>query len=73
MTAGLTNVTPVIANRDITWEQSSEYNYGFDLSVLNNRINLSAEYYYSETIQMLYEQTALQLLDFKTFGTTSEK
>lgn len=67
VTAGLTNVTPVIANRDITWEQSSEYNYGFDLSVLNNRINLSAEYYYSETIQMLYEQTALSITGFQNF------
>lgn len=67
VTAGLANSTSVIANRNITWEQSSEYNYGFDLSVLNNRINLSGEYYYSETIQMLYQQTALSFTGFQKY------
>lgn len=65
--AGLANTSGVIANRDITWEQSSEYNYGFDLSVLDNRINLTAEYYYSETVNMLFEQAALGITGFKQF------
>ena len=65
--AGLSNTSGVIANRDITWEQSSEYNYGFDLSVLDNRINLTAEYYYSETVNMLFEQAALGITGFKQF------
>lgn len=65
--AGLANTSGVIANREITWEQSSEYNYGFDLSVFDNRISLTAEYYYSETIDMLFEQAALGFTGFKQF------
>lgn len=64
---GLANVTSVLANRDITWEQASEYNYGIDFSVLDSRINLSAEYYYSETIHMLFEQAALGFTGFTQF------
>ena len=40
VSSGLANPTSVIANRDITWEQSSEYNYGLDLSLFDNRINV---------------------------------
>ena len=67
VSSGLANPTSVIANRDITWEQSSEYNYGLDLSLFDNRINFSGEYYYSETVQMLYQQTALSITGFQKF------
>lgn len=56
---GLANTSSVLGNRSIGWEQSSEYNFGLDFAVLNNRISLSAEYYYSETIEMLFKQSAL--------------
>lgn len=65
--AGLANTSGVLANRNITWEQSSEYNYGFDLSVLDSRVNFTAEYYYSETINMLFEQAALGITGFEQF------
>ncbi|GHV22413.1 SusC/RagA family TonB-linked outer membrane protein [Bacteroidia bacterium] len=34
-----------LGNENITWETTSEWNIGLDLGFLNNRINLSAEYY----------------------------
>jgi TonB-linked SusC/RagA family outer membrane protein len=33
-------------NPHITWETTSEFNIGLDLGFLNNRINLTAEYYH---------------------------
>lgn len=34
-----------LGNQYITWETTSEWNIGLDLGFLNNRINLTAEYY----------------------------
>ncbi|MCD7936933.1 MAG: TonB-dependent receptor [Tannerellaceae bacterium] len=34
-----------LENPDLKWETTSEYNIGLDISVLNSRINLTAEYY----------------------------
>ncbi|MDR2564098.1 MAG: TonB-dependent receptor [Prevotellaceae bacterium] len=34
-----------LGNSRITWETTSEWNIGLDLGFLNNRINLTAEYY----------------------------
>ncbi|MCD8166898.1 MAG: TonB-dependent receptor [Bacteroides sp.] len=56
---GLANTSSVLGNKSISWEQSSEFNLGLDFSVLNNRINFAAEYYHSETVQMLFKQSAL--------------
>nr|WP_321454236.1 TonB-dependent receptor [uncultured Carboxylicivirga sp.] len=42
------------ANADLKWEVSKEYNVGFDLSVLNNRVNASANYYWKSTSDLLY-------------------
>ena len=42
------------ANPDLKWETRSTNNFGVDMGVFNNRIVLSAEYYYSKTRDMLY-------------------
>ncbi|KAA6335380.1 TonB-dependent receptor SusC [termite gut metagenome] len=34
-----------LGNKQLTWETTTEYNIGLDLGFINNRINLSAEYY----------------------------
>ena len=34
-----------LGNRKLTWETTSEWNFGIDLGFLNNRISLSMEYY----------------------------
>lgn len=39
--------------KDKTWETTTTTDIGFDLSVLNNRLRLSADYYWKETKDML--------------------
>lgn len=43
------------ANPDLKWEKKSTWNIGADMGFLNNRIMLTAEYYYGKTTNMLYE------------------
>ena len=42
------------ANPDLRWESRSSFNIGVDLGVWNNRLVMTAEYYYSKTTDMLY-------------------
>ena len=53
---GLTNqVYPTqIANNDLGWEKNTQYNTGFDISLWKGLLNLSADYYYSKTTNMLF-------------------
>jgi TonB-linked SusC/RagA family outer membrane protein len=50
-------VTPnaVGANVDITWETTVSANLGFDLSMFRNRLNLSADFYESNTDKLLLQ------------------
>ena len=41
-------------NPDLKWETRSTWNIGADLGLWNNRLVLTAEYYYSKTTDMLY-------------------
>lgn len=41
-------------NPDLKWETRSTFNIGADLGVWDNRLVLTAEYYYSKTTDMLY-------------------
>lgn len=41
-------------NPDLKWETRSTFNIGADLGLWNNRVVLTAEYYYSKTTDMLY-------------------
>ena len=41
-------------NPDLKWETRSTFNIGADLGFWNNRLVLTAEYYYSKTTDMLY-------------------
>lgn len=38
-----------LANPDLKWENTIQYNAGLDFSLLNNRIDVSADYYIKET------------------------
>lgn len=46
---GLGKVVQTLSNEDLTWEVSKEYNFGLDMSILNNRVNLGFEYYNKTT------------------------
>ena len=43
------------SNPALRWETRSTFNIGTDLGLFNNRLLLTAEYYYSKTTDMLYE------------------
>lgn len=45
------------ANPNLKWETTYQYDAGFDLSVLNEKINLTADVYYKDTRDMLYQAT----------------
>lgn len=42
-----------IANPDLGWEKSEDYDIGIDLGLFNDRINLTADYYYQKTTDLL--------------------
>ena len=43
-------------NPDLTWEKTYQTNVGFDAGFLNNRLNLSFDYFYKKTNDMLVEK-----------------
>lgn len=47
--------TTANTNPDLKWETRSTANIGVDMAFWNNRVVLTAEYYYSKTRDMLYE------------------
>ena len=56
-----------VGNPDLRWEQSSTFNAGVDFAVMKNRINITAEYFYKKTEDVLFE------LDFPQPGASSAK
>lgn len=48
-----------LANHDLRWETLVQQNYGFDATFLNNRINVSAEYFISKTKDVLLQYPLL--------------
>lgn len=45
--------TSRLANKDVRWERTSQYNYGLDVAFLNNRLTASIDYYTKETKDVL--------------------
>ena len=43
------------AVEDISWETTYTYDLGFDAMFFNNRLSLTADYYYKKTVDMLLE------------------
>ncbi len=42
-----------LANDDLKWESTTQFNYGLDLSLLNSRLNFTADYYNKITKDLL--------------------
>lgn len=42
-----------LINKSLTWEESDQYDIGFDFSLLNHRINAKIDYYYKYTTGLL--------------------
>ena len=56
-TSGLVTSPTNIANPTITWERTFQTNFGADISILKNRINLSVDVYQSKTERLLLLQS----------------
>lgn len=47
------NPSDVLANPDLSWEKSKQYDLGIDARFFNDRLSLSADYYHKTTTDML--------------------
>ena len=55
---GVTTVSGTVPNAqagnpDLLWEETKQFNAGFDISILNNRLSLSADYYIKRTHDLI--------------------
>ena len=53
-TAGL--VPAALANKDLTWEKSDQYDVGLDLQLLDYRLKFKLDYYYKYSSNLLMEK-----------------
>lgn len=67
LVSGTANTSTTLANSDITWEQTDEFNAGLDLSVLRSRITLGVDVYYSITRALLFEQPTQSFTGFTKY------
>jgi TonB-linked SusC/RagA family outer membrane protein len=42
-----------IPNADLRWEKTGQFDAGIDLGIINNRLNVSIDYYYKKTVDLL--------------------
>lgn len=66
-----------IGNPDLKWEVISQTNFGLDLSLFNNRLNLTYDYFVKESEDLLYNVPVLQTSGFsnmtKNIGTMENR
>lgn len=67
LTNGTANTSSTLANSDITWEKTDEFNYGLDLGLFRNRITLSVDAYYSVTRSLLFAQPTQSFTGFNYY------
>ena len=48
-----------LANPDLTWETTTQYNLGLDAGFIKNRINLTADVYYKKTTNLFVNTSGL--------------
>lgn len=69
--AGLTpRVTP---NRDATWDSTVKNNLGFDINVLKNRLQFTADFYYDKTTNMLTDMSSAAGVPISIGGAFAEQ
>ncbi len=64
---GVANKSNTLANADITWEQTDEFNAGLDAGFLHGRIALSVDAYYSVTRALLFAQSTQSFTGFNYY------
>ena len=63
--SGVVNNTQ-LGNVELGWERTSQYNYGIDFGVFNNRISGTLEYYTSKTDDLLFNRTIPSATGYST-------
>ncbi|PKA99747.1 TonB-linked SusC/RagA family outer membrane protein [Flavobacteriaceae bacterium MAR_2009_75] len=58
------NVVSGLSNSELTWEVSDEINFGVDLGLFNNRINMSLELYDKTTEGAIFSRNLLLITGF---------
>ncbi len=46
----------IVSNPSLTWERSKSWNFGLDFGLFNNRIDLAADYYITNTDDVIWKQ-----------------
>ena len=64
---GAANTSNALANENITWEQTDEFNAGLDLGLFRGRIALTVDAYYSVTRALLFQQPTQSFTGFNYF------
>jgi len=59
-----TNSQTRLANKDLGWERTTQYNFGVDFSFLRGRINGSLDIYFSRTKDLLLQQSLPSLTGY---------
>lgn len=59
-------IPSTIANDDLTWEKSDQLNFGLELGLFNNRVFLLADYYRTETSDLLLNVGVSSVSGFQT-------
>jgi len=71
------NPVPTLANKNLRWEHTTQYNLGFDFGFLKNRINGSLDLYKSKTSDLLLRQQIPSITGYtyinNNIGQTSNK
>lgn len=55
-----------LANPDLRWEKTAQTDFGVELGLFNNRINIEADYYYRKTTDMLLDAPVPQTSGYAT-------
>jgi TonB-linked SusC/RagA family outer membrane protein len=63
--AGAVN-SSVLANKDLSWEKTTQYNFGVDFSLFRGRISGSLDLYSSNTTDLLLEKDILPITGYNT-------
>jgi hypothetical protein len=74
----VTGFTPTrIANSDLSWETTTQYDAGIDLGLFRNRLVIAADIYYKETSNLLLDvplpYTSGQASSLQNYGTVQNK
>ncbi|GEL10798.1 SusC/RagA family TonB-linked outer membrane protein [Flavobacterium glycines] len=63
--SGVVNSTQ-LGNVELGWERTTQYNYGIDFGLFNNRISGSLEYYTSKTDDLLFNRSIPPVTGFSS-------